>query len=156
MDEFTKDRRIEKETYAIINYFKLLRQAEVAEMETYNNKYFPEDTFTLIGGKESFARLLIDYEAGNIDIISESISSLFQKLEENIGYINSVSFSKGSFSNQAINEFELIKKFYSDVYSINGNQNVSALYDLATLPLPKDMISQIMELKPKTKKIGER
>lgn len=156
MDEYLKDRQIEREVYAIINYFKLLRQAEAAEVDTYNSRYFPEETFTLIGGKDTFQRLLIDCHDGNIDIINNSIGSLFQKLEENINHIKNNNFSKSTSTYQAIETFEIIKKFYSDVYSVNGNPNESALYDLVTLPLPKDMISQIHELKLKTKKIGER
>lgn len=156
MDEILKDRQLEKETYAILNYFKLLRQAETAEVDTYNSKYFPEETFILIGGRDTFQRLLIDCRDGNIDIINNSIGRLFQKLEGNINHINSSNFSKSTNAYQAIETFEIIRKFYSDVYSVNGNQNESALYDLVTLPLPKDMIDQILELKPKTKTLGER
>jgi len=136
MDEFLKDRQIEMETYAIINYFKLLRQAEVAEVDTYDSRYLPEETFGLIGGENSFNRLLLDYEEGNIDVFSDSIGSLFEKLEINIEYIKGINFSKSVSIKKAISDFELIKKFYSEVYSVNGNQNESAIYDLVTLPLP--------------------
>ncbi len=155
-EEFFKDRQIECEVYALINFFKLLRQAESAEMDTYNSKYFPEETFALIGGKETFRRLLMDYNNGNIDIINNSIGGLFQILEGHINHIQNNNFSKSVNVYQAIETFGTIKKFYSDIYSINGNQNESALYDLVTLPLPQDMISEILKLKSKTKKIGER
>lgn len=156
MDEFIKDRQVEKETYAIINYFKLLRQAEAAELDTYDNRYFPEDTFTLIGGVDSFNKLLLDYSEGTIDVFSNSIGGLFTKLSQNIEQIKSVTFSKNSMTDKAIQDFEIIKKFYSEIYSVNGNKDESALFDLVSLPLPKDMISQIITAKPKTKKIGER
>lgn len=156
MNEFLKDRKVEKETCAIVNYFKLLRQAEVSEIDTFDSKYFPVDTFILIGGVDSFNKLILDYHEGNIDVINNSIGELFQKLEENIAYLNKITVSKSSLTEEMIKNFELIKKFYSDVYSVNGNHNVSALYDLATLPLPDDMISMINNLKPKVKKIGER
>ena len=156
MDEFLKDRQVEHETYAIINYFKLLRQAETAEVDTYDSRYFPEDTFALIGGVDSFNRLLLDYREGYIDVFSNSIGNLFTKLEENINYINSVTFTKSTMVNKALQDFEIIKKFYSEIYSVNGNKDIAAIYDLIGLPLPRDMISQILEFRPKEKKIGER
>lgn len=156
MDGFLKDRQLEKETYAIINYFKLLRQAEMAEIETYDSRYLPEETFLLIGGGDSYDRLLLDYQEGNIDVFSNSIGSLFQKLEENVEYMSKINFSQSSLAEKVASDFELIKMFYSDIYSVNGNQNESAIYDLVTLPLPENMISEIEKLKPKQKKLGER
>lgn len=149
MEEFLKDRQLEKETYAIVNFFKLLRQAEVSEIETYNYKYFPNETFALIGGVNSYNRLLSDCKEGNIDVCSNSISCLFETLTNNINYINSTPFSKSIITKQAIEDFELIKKFYSEVYSVNGNLNTPAIYDLATLPLPDDMINEFRKLKEK-------
>lgn len=156
MDEFLKDRQVEKETCAIINYFKLLRQAETAELDTYDSRYFPEDTFKLIGGVDSFNRLLLDHKEGTIDAFSNSIGSLFTKLSENIEYIKNVTFSRSTLTDRLIQDFEIINKFYSDIYSVNGNKDESALFDLVSLPLPKDMINQIITAKPKIKKIGER
>lgn len=156
MEQFLKDRQLEAETYAIINFFKLLRQAEVSELETYDNKYFPDETFALIGGVDSFNRLLIDYHKGNIDIFSNSIGNLFTKLEENINRMKNITFTKSILVDKAMTDFETIKKFYSEVYSIGGNPNEAAIYDLIVLPLPKDMIQKIVLAKPKTKTLGER
>ena len=52
--------QIEKETYAIINYFKLLRQAELTEIDMFKRKYLPRETFLLIGGVDSFNRLSLE------------------------------------------------------------------------------------------------
>lgn len=156
MDEFLKDRQLEKETYAIINFFKLLRRAEVSEIETYDCRYFPNETFRLIGGIDSYNRLLSDCKDGNIDVCSNSISSLFEMLTNNINYIKSTPFSKSANTNQAIEDFGLIEKFYSKVYSVNGNRNIPAIYDLVTLPFPDNMIDEFRKIKIKEKKLGER
>ena len=110
----------------------------------------------MIGGVDSFNRLLIDYQNDNIDVFSNSIGNLFTKLEENIQYMNSVPFSKSTLLNKAISDFEIIKRFYSEVYSVSGNNNEAAIYDLIGLPIPKDMKLQILNFKPKTKTLGER
>lgn len=156
MEQILKERHLEAETYAIINFFKLLRQAEVAELETYDNKYFPDETFVLIGGVDSFNRLLIDYQRGNIDFFSNSIGNLFTKLEENINCLKNIKFTKSILLDKAMTDFEIIKKFYSEVYSINGNPNEAAIYDLMVLPVPKDMIQKIIINKPKEKILRER
>lgn len=156
MDEFLKDRQLEKETYAIINYFKLLKQLEMAETNNCDSYYLPEEAFILIGGEETFNRLLLDYQDGNIDVFTNSTGNLFMKLSQNIDVINNVTFTKSKVSDKAIRDYEILIKFYSEEYSIIGNKKRAAIYDLACLPIPSEMINELLENKSKTKKIGER
>lgn len=156
MDEFLKDRQLEKETYAIINYFKLLRQLEMVEVSNCDNNYLPEEAFILVGGEDSFNRLLLDYQEGNIDVFSNSIGSLFTQLSQNVDFMYNITFTKSTMTNKAIRDYEIIKKFYSEMYSVIGNKNRAAICDLACLPIPSKMINTLLQTKSKTKKIGER
>ena len=117
---------------------------------------YQADAFTLIGGIDTFNRLLIYYQEGYIDVFHESIGNLFAKLEEKIECMKSTTFSRSIPALNAIADFELIQKFYNDSYCVNGNPNCPAIYDLITLPIPKDILVQILSFKPKTKTLGER
>lgn len=156
MEEFLKDRQLEKEAYAIINYFKLLRQLEMVEVYNGDNRYLPEDNFILIGGEESFNRLLLDSYEGNIDVFSNSLGSLFTQLSQKIDVIKSDTFTKSQSTKKAIRDYELISELYSSEYSVVGNKNRATIYDLVCLPIPSDMINELLANKSKVKKIGER
>lgn len=148
MVEFEQDRKIEKEAYAIINFFQLLSQASLADKFES-----PEATFSIIGGMDSIERLIINCKEENIDIFTNSTGALFQQLEERIGYMNKLTVSKSFLTEQAINNFEQLKELYSSTSGVNEE----AYLDLAAIrTIPAEKMIEILNFKPKSKKIGER
>lgn len=158
MDKFLEDRKIEKNTYAIINYFKLLRLLEILEGYSYSfcDYQLFYDSFQLIGGKEFFDRLLLDCKEENIDIYSNKIEDLFKQLENNILLMKSVTFSKNVLVLDAIKNYELIKKFCFEHNSSIDMFDMNALHCLNTLAIPNDLVGELLKIKPIVKKIEER
>lgn len=162
-NKFYKDRQIERETYAITNYFKLLKLAEVLE-----DKNETKETFCFVGGMDLVDKLLDDYKNGSIDIFNNSISDFYQKLKQNTVYLKSTTMSNSFFSEEAIKDYKFIKKSYETLW---------CKYDDSTDELAKNVfLKKIMKFLPaevsikiydlgqesknsessKVKKIGER
>ena len=121
---FEEARGIEKQTYAINNFFRLFSQANVASLSRMSKK-----TFLLIGGAEILEKLIVDLKDNNIDIFTNSVGDLFSQLSHNVKCMNEVTWTKTFFSNQATEQFELYKNFYSE----NSGIEETAYEDLASL-----------------------
>lgn len=148
MVEFEKERKIEKEAYAIINFFQLLSQANLAEQSQ-----LPEANFVAIGGMATIERLIINCKNKNIDIFTNSTGDLFQQLEERIGYMNKLTVSKSNLTEEATAVFERLTELYS---ASSGIQEQAYLDLAATRIIPAEKMLEILSFRPKTKKIGER
>ena len=145
---FEYDRKIEREAYAIINFFQLYTQATLARMTEK-----PQIAFKAIGGNQIVERLIMNCKDNNIDIFNNSIGSLFQQLEEKVKYMNGITVSKSVLTMEATNNFQVLK----EMYSAETNTNEEAYLGLfACRVIPDDKMSEILELKPKSKKIGGR
>lgn len=148
MVEFENDRKVEKEAYAIINFFNLLNKAELASCSD-----LPENVFFIIGGLANTERLITDCKEKNIDIFTNSVGGLFQELEQKLEYLNSVTVSRSTLVEGANKNFEMLKAFYSAESGIQEE----AYLDLATYPtIPSEKMLEVLKYRPKCKKIGER
>lgn len=158
---FEQDRKIEKETSAIVNFFELLAKAELAarqHMVIYEEQI---NIFTLINGEENIKKLIIDCKEEFIDIFSNNVEQLYNKLENNMTIINSISFSKSGFTEEVVKTFDVIKKVYSGGYGVYTipkfiNCKDSAFEQLLILPISEEIKEELSQLKPVEKKIGER
>ncbi len=108
MDEFLKDREYEFEMYAIVDYFKLLKQIELAKKEG-----FP--IFKLIGGMETMIRLeesvkngFFDAKMTNCQLFS-SLSNHANRLHHNVTCVKTV------FIEEAIENSSTIQSFPPNV-----------------------------------------
>lgn len=148
MVEFEKDRNIEKEAYAIVNFFQLLSQANAAALSQ-----LPEATFVAIGGMSNLERLIMNCREENIDIFTNSVGILFQQLEEKMEYLNRITVSKNVLTDEVNKNFQVLKL----LYSTESGTYEGAYLDLATLHvIPSEKMLEILKFKPRSKKIGER
>lgn len=139
MVEFKKDRQVEKEAYATINFLQLLSQARVAELTE-----LPKETFLAIGGAKTVERLILDCKEKNIDIFTKSIGELFFELDQNIACMNSITSSKSVLTDAAVKNYELYKNFYS----VSSGINKEAYIDLTLLrAIPDDKILEILDFR---------
>lgn len=161
--DFIKDRQIEKETYAINNYFKLLKLVEVLD-----EKNETKDTFYFIGGMSLVNKLLDDYSNDNIDIFNNSIDDLYQKLKQNISYLKSTTMSNNFFNEEAIKDYKFIKNNYESIWNKYDNSTdeitKNVFFKKLMKYLPVELSIRIYDLgqesknndSSKVKKIGER
>lgn len=103
MDEFLQDRQFEFETYAMIGYFKLLKQLELTKEEG-----FP--VFNLIGGRETMTNLEEYAKNGYFDC-RKTNGELLLSLSFHIKKLQEVTSVKTVFIEEAIYNSEVIKKF---------------------------------------------
>ena len=84
VERYNKDRIIERETTAIINYYKIVFYAKL----TFNNT----DEFKIVGGNNAVSRLESDIDDGYISLDSTN-EELSNKFKNNLVYMNNNPFS---------------------------------------------------------------
>lgn len=154
---FENDRKIERETNAIINFFEVLAQAKVCDMKTEDYDTSAK-LFSIVCGDEKIRKLISDCNEKNIDIVSNSVDDLFYIMKQNIDKMNDIIFSKSKLVEIANERFNNIQTVYfSDKYSIYPkDSNLAAVGELYLLPLPSELVEELLKLTPAVKKIGRR
>lgn len=157
MEEFYKAREYEKEAYAIVGCFQLLRLAHII------NEYVGDEgqTFSFLGGMDKIRTLTINQEAGRINIFTETIHDMFHKLSEKIESFQSITYGKTLFIIQTIHDFEIVREYYETICSKHKKDAIAinpehSFYEEIMLLLPYDAKQKIENLKPQQKTIGER
>lgn len=153
-EEFLQERKTEKEIYAINNYFQLLKQAELSEYDS--------NTLMLIGGDDTFRKLIVDIKEENIDIFSNTRAKLLLKLGENLRIVTSTTYSRSTLLNSAIEIARIVLERYQ--YLIDDDNfdlayATKTAYEKLILSLPKteeDKKVELESLKPQQKTLGER
>ena len=154
MVEFEKERNIEKEIYAIINYFKILKLAEMTTKEGED-----KNSFQFVGGIELVRRLVIDSKEGRIDIFENSINELFEKLKQNVEYIKNFTVSKSYFTEEALKDFNFVKRNFEETWGHYeewvDDPSTNIFLEFMQV-LPEEITQQINDLKTKSAKQKER
>lgn len=150
MDEFLKDREYEFETYAMVSYFKLLKQLELTKEEG-----FP--VFKLIGGMETMIRLEESIENGFFDVqktngqLLESLSSHANRLGHDVTSVKTL------FVEDAIDASLTIKEFAPD---IDLNKSAYTTLNEFLVGFPSDVtfpfIMKVSDDSNKQKKSGQK
>lgn len=152
MEEFEKDRKEEKNFYALINFFKLIIVGRLCEENS--------DLFAVLEGKQKLDKLIRDIEEENINLYDNSFSSLYRKMCNLSIRLKDMTTSQSFPLLEAQKEFNNIVVI-SDYYKINTYNNpVRADYVLlSTLPSSINMESEVKEVLQSTRKqktVGER
>ena len=153
MVEFEKERKIEQETFAIINYFKLFKLAEMFIKED------DKESFRFIGGMNLVRQLMLDSQEGRIDIFGDSINEMFDILKQNIEYISSPTVGKSYFTEEAIKDFAFIKRNFEEAwchyetYTLDPSTNIFLEFMQS---LPEEVSQKINSLNPEPKKQKEK
>lgn len=157
MVDFEKDRRMEIETYAIINFLEIFVCAKLCDLKTedYNSSAC---LFSLICDQDKIMRLISDCKNKNIDIFSNTIDDLFYRVKQNIDKMNDVDFSKSKLFEINNQKFLNIQNVYfSDKYQIfQKESNLTAVSELYLLPLSDKLLNNLLELTPPVEKIKRR
>ncbi len=151
-DNFMKDRRIEKETYAIINYFQLFEKAFLMQDICIQRK----ETYMLIGGPRSFNRLILDCEQGYIDIFKNNLRDLLRTLQENTSQLKSPFTSHTVIGEEQLQLAEIILEKYDYYLKEECSIEENAYLELCAFPIPEESLKKLASLQPKQKKLGER
>lgn len=106
MDEFLKDRERETKALAIIDYFKLIKLAELTKKEK-------TETFVLLDGYNIINRLLNKTEEGYFDI-TKTITELYTELFNYIDEINYITLSKSKVTDIINNEGSIIMNEFAN------------------------------------------
>ena len=151
-DNFLKDRKIEKETYAIINYFQLFEKAYLIQDISFDR----ESVFQLLDGPKSLNRLILDCQEQNINLLENNIRDLLKRLEDHVEILKSITSSNSIMKDEAIQLAEIILK--KDAYYFKSECNIAenAYLELCSFPLSQESLEKLHILKEKQKKIGER
>lgn len=89
---FNKERILEKETIAIINYFRTLWVLNLA-INASTNKDNATKTFIILG-EDYLKRLVIDCQQGNIDIYNQTGNEFLKKIKKNLTELNKTGMTK--------------------------------------------------------------
>lgn len=100
---FENDRKVVRETSAIINYFRLYELILATFSCSWDEGYeVMRDYFVFIGGKNTLRKLVIDINEESIDIFSNDFNDLLLKLEQNIETMQELTFSKDTISEELV------------------------------------------------------
>lgn len=102
MEEFEKDREVEKKLYAHINFFKLVLVSMLC-----NNQYH---TFNLLDGQNKLDKLFKDIEDGNICLQDCIVKELYQDMMGIVYTIHLKTYSKSLSLDKALKEIEHLNK----------------------------------------------
>lgn len=150
-NEFLKATQIVKETSAILNYFRFYGLALITKA-TYRHFADINHIFYFLGGGEFFQRLVLDCKEENIDIFSNTVQDLNNKLKENLSIMKQITFPKGTMENEMIAMGNNFEKYSSTIQFVNKSAYSELLHNCSFLV----DYTELEQFQPKQKKIGEK
>ena len=153
MEEFEKNRAVEKQLYAHVNFFKLVLGSELC-----NKNY---DTFYLLGGLEQLNKLFQDIREENICLKDCAVKEVYQRMVQLAVITRSNTWSKTLLLDKAHEEIGYFHKVKNEQFHEFLEDDVCPA-DIALLTeLPRELVVQ-SEVRnsllstSKQKTIGER
>ncbi len=147
-DIFLEDRRVEKETYAIIHYFQLLEKVLFIQEALCPD---PNESFLLIDGPKSFQNLVIDCKEGYINIFENNISDLLKILKENIFKLDDITFSNSLLKEEALQLAKSILNRYHHYLVEKNYIQDSAYFELCSFSILQKYMEKLTFLPSKQK-----
>ena len=153
MEEFEKDRKIEKQLYAHVNFFKLILVSQLC-----NNSY---DVFCLLDGLNLLDKLFRDIREENSCLQNCVVTDLYQQMDQLALITHSKTCSRSFPLEQA---YKAIEHFYkiknkSFVEFLEDDVSLAGIALLAELPgelvVQPEMRNSLLSA-DRQKKIGER
>ena len=145
MDTFLEERKVVKETGAILNFFRLYHLASV----TQKHYLFQKEYFAFLGGTELLERLIVDCQEENIDIFSRTFVDFANQLNENLNMMKQITFSKGNMENQLIQMIQNFQKSCT-IYLSNSSAYSKLLENCSFL---KEELKELEKYQPQQKKL---